>query len=78
MNMSTVVAMQTQGRANLDRWVYTYRLEYSQDCVTFNRLLSVDGNNQVHVLQVLFKLHPDCDIAKMGKVLLFPMPLQKL
>jgi len=51
MNVSTVIAIQTQGRANLDRWVFTCRVEYSHDCSTFNRLLDADGNNQVTVSQ---------------------------
>ena len=47
LNVSAVVAIQTQGRANDNRWVVTYRVEYSQDCATFNRVLDADGNNRV-------------------------------
>jgi len=47
MNVSAVFAIQTQGRDSLNRWVNTYRVEYSQDCVTFDSLLDVLGNNKV-------------------------------
>jgi len=49
MDVSVVQAIQTQGRASstFDRWVYTYRVKYSQDCVTFNSLLDANGNNKV-------------------------------
>ena len=53
MNVSTVFAIQTQGRYDSDRWVTTYRVEYSQDCSTFNNLLDVDGNNQVQSIPIL-------------------------
>ena len=52
MNVSTVFAIQTQGRADYDRWVNTYRVQYSQDCTTFNNLLDVDGNNQVRSILI--------------------------
>ena len=61
MNVNTVVAIQTQGRATLYRWVRTYRVEYSRDCVHFNSVLDVDGNNQVrrcHVLYDVFNVAP--------------------
>jgi len=47
MNVSAGFAIQTQGRPLLDRWVKTYRIEYSQDCATFNSLLNADGTHQV-------------------------------
>ena len=40
-------AIQTKGRADYDDWTESYRLEYSRDCVTFNTLLNVNGNNHV-------------------------------
>jgi len=55
MNISAVVAIQTQGRANDDRWVVTYRVEYSQDCTTFYRVLDADGNNRVRKSDCLHK-----------------------
>jgi len=56
MNVSTVFAIQTQGRAGWDQWVSTYRVEYSQDCSTFNNLLDVDGNNQVRTIFIVLKV----------------------
>jgi len=53
MNISAVVAIQTQGRANDDRWVVTYRVEYSQDCATFYRVLDADGNDRVRISDCL-------------------------
>jgi len=49
MSVSVVAAVQTQGRysTSINRWVFTYRVEYSQDCVTFTRLLDGNGNDQV-------------------------------
>jgi len=49
MSVSVVAAIQTQGRysTSINRWVFTYRVEYSQDCVTFTRLLDGNGNDQV-------------------------------
>jgi len=47
VNVSAVFAIQTQGRAKLVRWVRTFRVEYSQDCITFNSLLDVLGNTKV-------------------------------
>ena len=52
MNVSTVVAIQTQGQHHLERWVWTYRVEYSRDCVNFKRVLDVDGNNKVPGCQI--------------------------
>ena len=50
MHVSAVFAIQTQGRG-IDqylRWAYTYRVEYSEDCNTFNKVLNVaTGLNQV-------------------------------
>ena len=56
MHVSTVVAIQTQGRAQIlvDRWVWTYRVEYSRDCVKFNSVLDVNGNNKVPRCHVLY------------------------
>ena len=58
MSVSTVVAIQTQGRYStaVDRWVYTYRVEYSQDCATFNKLLDANGNNQVRRFLIFLKV----------------------
>jgi len=55
MGASTVVAIQTQGRANMDRMVWTYRMEYSPDCATFIRVLDVSGNNRVWTSDLLFR-----------------------
>ena len=48
MNLSTVLAIRTQGETNIDRWVSTFRIEYSQDCANFSRVFDVAGNTQVH------------------------------
>ena len=47
LNVSAVFAIQTQGRTDMDQWVTTYRIEHSLDCVIFNNLLDVNGNNKV-------------------------------
>ena len=47
MHVSKVLAKQTKGRADYGNWVISYRIEYSQDCVTFNGLMDVNGNNHV-------------------------------
>jgi len=47
MYASSVVAIQTQGRADLDQWVKTFRIEYSQDCVHFTSLMGVNGTDMV-------------------------------
>jgi len=47
MNVSSVVDIQTQGRADKDEWVTSYRLEYSEDCVHFIRAVYTQGNNKV-------------------------------
>jgi len=49
MNVSAVFAIQTQGRnATFERWAFTYRVEYSEDCNTFNKVLDVaTGLDQV-------------------------------
>jgi len=49
MIVSSVLAIQTQGQADMGRWVKTFRLEYNQDCVTFNSVLDIDGNDQVRM-----------------------------
>ena len=57
MNVSTVFAIQTQGRdAVWERWVYTYRIEYSQDCNTFINVLDGNGNSQVRSILTVLKL----------------------
>ena len=56
MNLSTVFAIQTQGGANIDRWVSTFRIEYSQDCANFSRVLDLAGNTQVRLCVILFLL----------------------
>jgi len=57
MNVSTVFAIQTQGRGDSSEfWVTTYRVQYSQDCTTFINVLDVDGNNQVQRILTVFKL----------------------
>jgi len=58
MNVSSVFAIQTQGRyhnGTLDRWPQTYRVAYSQDCSTFTNLLDVNGNNQVPSLLIVLQ-----------------------
>jgi len=45
--VSVVHSIQTKGRGDWTNWMKSFRLEYSQDCVTFKNLLNVDGNNQV-------------------------------
>jgi len=42
-------AIQTQGRDDTwERWAYTYRVEYSEDCNTFNKVLDpATGLHQV-------------------------------
>jgi len=64
MYVSEVLAIQTKGRGNSGNWVESFRLEYSQDCVTFNNLLNVDGNNQVrNILRGLHISRPlDCKL----------------
>ena len=47
MSASLVVGIQTQGRADIDHWVKTFRIEYSQDCVQFTKLLDVTGTDMV-------------------------------
>ena len=47
MKVSSVVGIQTQGRADIDQWVKTFRIEYSQDCVHFTSLLDVTGTDMV-------------------------------
>jgi len=55
MNVRTVTAIQTQGRnVSAERWVKTYRAEYSLDCSTFVSLLDLDGSNRVHSLMTVF------------------------
>ena len=58
MNVSVVLAIQTQGRGSIsnDQWTYTYRVQYSQDCNTFNNLLDGNGNNQVRSILIVLKL----------------------
>jgi len=46
--MSNVVAVQTRGSQNNRYWVTLFRLELSQDCVTFRPLLDVSGSNLVN------------------------------
>jgi len=63
MNVSSVVDVQTQGRADKDEWMTDFRLEYSEDCVNFIRALGLDGSDKVcscfmislllHVIQVI-------------------------
>jgi len=55
MHVSTVFAVQTQGRGDMDHWIESFRLEYSQDCVSFNSMLNVNGNN--HVRNILIYLN---------------------
>ena len=47
MNLSTVFAVQTQGRGDVDQRTNSFRFEYSNDCVTFNSLINVNGDNHV-------------------------------
>jgi len=47
LNMSTVVAVQTRGCDSMSFWTMQYRLELSQNCVTFNPLLDHAGINVV-------------------------------
>lgn len=47
INVSTVFAIQSQGGGNMDRWINTFRLEYSQDCANFSSVSDVSGNTQV-------------------------------
>jgi len=61
MYASSVVGIQTQGRADIDQWVKTFRIEYSRDCVHFTSLMGVNGNDMVrscfflqHILTYLF------------------------
>jgi len=51
LGLSTVVAVQTRGRESLSyyRWVTLFRLELSQDCVTFRPLLDGVGSNVVNI-----------------------------
>ena len=50
MYISSVFAIQTKGWSN--KWVESFSIEYSLDCVTFISLMNVDGYNQVR--NVLF------------------------
>jgi len=54
MNVSRLVVMQIQGWYHMDHWVLSYRLEYSQDCATFNNVLDVNGFNMVKHVSNLF------------------------
>lgn len=56
MYVSKVIAVQTQGRGDMDQWIESFRLEYSQDCATFNSLLNGNGYN--HVRNILIFLWP--------------------
>ena len=47
MSVSRVVEVQTQGRSDFDQWVLSYRMEYSEDCASFNYILDINGNNEV-------------------------------
>lgn len=71
MNVSSVLAIQTQGGANMDRWVKTFRIEYSQDCVTFNKVLDIDGNDLVRILMFVFTCTLRCLRAHILSYLLF-------
>jgi len=53
MNVSAVFAIQTEGRADMEQWVTSYRVEFSQDCNTFNYLTDVHGNNKVLIINIL-------------------------
>ena len=46
--MSTVVAVQTRGCESMSFWTTQYRLELSQDCVTFSPVLDCAGMNVVN------------------------------
>jgi len=72
MNLSTVFAIQTQGGANMDRWVSTFRIEYSQDCANFSRVFDLVGNTQVRTFFIKFCfLHlKHADIYHTGVLLL--------
>jgi len=56
MNVSTVFAIQTEGQDSMDRWVTTFRIEYSQNCATFSRVLDVGGNNRVRLFWICFDI----------------------
>ena len=47
MNLSRVIEVQTQGRYNYDDWVLSFRLEYSQDCASFDHIMDINGCNKV-------------------------------
>jgi len=47
MNVSSVAAIQTQGRADKHAWLWEYRLEYSEDCVHFKSLLAFGSTKNV-------------------------------
>jgi len=55
VHVSTVLAIQTKGRAGSGQWVESFRLEYSQDSATFNSIMDANGNN--HVRNILVSLH---------------------
>ena len=46
-SMSVIVAVQTRGLQSNAHWTTQFRLELSQDCVTFSPLLDVAGFNVV-------------------------------
>jgi len=58
--MSIIVAVQTRGAANMVRWVTLFRLELSQDCVTFNPLLNASGSNMVSIAVLFYNVSTLC------------------
>jgi len=47
MNVSSVVAIQTLGRADKRAPLWLYRLEYSEDCIHFKSLLVFGSTKNV-------------------------------
>ena len=52
MHVSMVSAIQTKGRGNTNQWIKSFRVEYSQDCTSFNCLKNVYHMN--HVRRLVF------------------------
>jgi len=50
MHVCTVYAIQTKGRGNTNQWMESFRVEYSQDCSSFNSLMDVYYMNHVRKL----------------------------
>ena len=56
MHVSMVSAIQTKGRGNTNQWIESFRVEYSQDCTSFNSLMNVYHINHVRNRLVFLRI----------------------